>query len=162
LSETPTDTTPVRKHRVLKTVAISVAVVLVVVLAGGFFVYRHLDGNISSLDVAPALGSDRPTAMPQKKGAPNKPLNILLIGSDTREGIGNQMGGETPGLSDTTILLHLSANRKLAYGVSLPRDAMVQRPSCERKDGKGTDPGGLSMFNAAYAVGGPACTWKTV
>ncbi len=67
-----------------------------------------------------------------------------------------------PGLSDTTILLHVSADRKLAYGVSLPRDAMVERPSCERKDGNGTDPGGLSMFNAAYAVGGPACTIKTV
>jgi LCP family protein required for cell wall assembly len=39
---------------------------------------------------------------------------------------------------------------------------MVERPECERKDGQGTDPGGLSMFNAAYAVGGPACTIKTV
>jgi LCP family protein required for cell wall assembly len=162
LSETPTSHTRVRKHRVLRTVAISVAVVLVVVLAGGFFVYRHLDGNISSVDVVPALGSDRPTALPQKKGVHHKPLNILLIGSDTRAGIGNHIGGETPGLSDTTILLHLSASRKLAYGVSLPRDAMVQRPPCERKDGNGMDPGGLSMFNAAYAVGGPACTWKTV
>ena len=89
-------------------------------------------------------------------------MNVLLIGSDSRDGAGNKVGGDTPGLSDTTILLHLSANRKLAYGVSLPRDAMVQRPACERKDGKGTAPGELSMFNAAYAVGGPACTWKTV
>jgi LCP family protein required for cell wall assembly len=39
---------------------------------------------------------------------------------------------------------------------------MVHRPTCVRKDGNGTDPGGLSMFNAAYAVGGPACTIKTV
>ena len=145
----------------LKTVAITLAVVLVVVLAGGFFVYRHLDKNITSLNVTSALGRDRPMEIVDKD-APTKPLNILLLGSDTREGQGNHIGGETPGLSDTTILLHISADRKLAYGVSLPRDAMVERPSCERKDGNGTDPGGLSMFNAAYAVGGPACTIKTV
>jgi LCP family protein required for cell wall assembly len=149
------------RHRILKTLGITLALVLVVVLAGGFLVYRHLDKNITSLNVAHALGSDRPTEIVNKK-APTKPLNILLLGSDTREGQGNHIGGETPGLSDTTILLHISADRKLAYGVSLPRDAMVERPSCQRKDGTGTDPGGLSMFNAAYAVGGPACTIKTV
>jgi LCP family protein required for cell wall assembly len=146
---------------VLRTVAIAVAVVLVVVVAGGVFVYRHLDKNITSLNVAGALGPDRPREV-VKPNAPNKPLNILLLGSDTRQGKGNHIGGQTPGLSDTAILLHISADRKLAYGVSLPRDAMVQRPQCERKDGNGTDPGGLSMFNAAYAVGGPACTIKTV
>jgi len=150
----------VPRHRVLRTVATSVAVVLVAVLTAGFFVYRHLDKNITSLDVTGALGDDRPTEVPNE--GPHKPLNILLLGSDTREGPGNHVGGDTPGLSDTTILLHISADRKLAYGVSLPRDSMVQRPECERKDGNGTDPGGLSQFNAAYAVGGPACTIKTV
>jgi LCP family protein required for cell wall assembly len=149
------------RHRVLKTIGISVALVLVVVLTGGFFVYRHLDNNITPLDVTKALGSDRPTEV-VKPNEPNHPINILLLGSDTRQGQRGHIGGDTPGLSDTTILLHVSADRKLAYGVSLPRDAMVQRPSCERKDGNGTDPGGLSMFNAAYAVGGPACTIKTV
>jgi LCP family protein required for cell wall assembly len=161
VSQNPAPAHPAHRHRVLKTVAISVAVVLVVVVAGGFFAFRHLNKNITSMDVIPALGSDRPTEK-VAADAPNKPLNILLLGSDTREGAGNKVGGETPGLSDTTILLHVSADRKLAYGVSLPRDAMVERPVCARKDGKGNDPGGLSMFNAAYAVGGPACTIKTV
>jgi LCP family protein required for cell wall assembly len=152
----------VRKHRVVKTVAAVVAVVLVVVLAAGVLVYRHLNQNITSLDVTPALGTDRPTQAAPKPDAPEKPLDVLLIGSDTRVGKGNGVAGETPGLSDTTILLHLSADRKLAYGVSLPRDAMVERPTCERKHGGGTDPGGLSQFNEAYAVGGPGCTMRTV
>src|SRR5207253_3094987 len=83
--------------------------------------------------------------------------------SDTRDGAnGKGIGGDTPGLSDTTMLLHLSANRDFAYGASLPRDAMVQRPACPKKNGKGIDPGGLTQFNAAYAVGGAACTVKTV
>jgi LCP family protein required for cell wall assembly len=150
-----------RKHRVLKTVAISLAVVMVAVLTGGFLVYRHLEGNITAIDTTDLLGTDRPDAVvPQD--AEHKPLNILLLGSDTREGQTGHIGGDTPGLSDTTILLHLSADRKNAYGVSLPRDAMVDRPACLGKDGATTDPGGLSMFNAAYAVGGPGCTQRTV
>ncbi|MEP7089747.1 MAG: LCP family protein [Nocardioidaceae bacterium] len=162
MSEPARHADPKRKHRVLKAVAISVALVLVVVGAGGFFLYRHLDQNITSLDVNSALGTDRPTEAPQPKNEPNRPLNVLLIGSDTRQGQGKGIGGDTPGLSDTTILLHLSADRKLAYGVSLPRDAMVDRPTCQRKDGNGMSPAGLSQFNAAFAVGGPACTIKTV
>jgi LCP family protein required for cell wall assembly len=39
---------------------------------------------------------------------------------------------------------------------------MVERPQCATKNGKGTVPGGVTQFNAAYAVGGPACTIKTV
>ncbi len=140
---------------------ISVASALVILLTVGFFAYRHLEGNITSMDVEDALGTDRPDVV-VADNAPRRPLNVLLLGSDTREGQGNNIGGETPGLSDTTILLHLSADRDRAYGVSIPRDAMVERPECIRKDGQGTDPGGLEMFNAAYAIGGPACTIKTV
>lgn len=145
----------------MKAVAASLATVLVVALTAGFFVYRHLEGNITSMDVEDALGTDRPDEV-VKADVEHKPLNILLLGSDTREGQGNNIGGDTPGLSDTTILLHLSADRDRAYGVSIPRDSMVERPECERKDGQGTDPGGLRMFNEAYAIGGPACTIKTV
>ena len=116
--------------------------------------YKHLEGNISTEKFLPG---PRPTA--EVTG----PINVLVMGSDTREGAnGKGIGGITPGLSDTTILLHLSANRKFAYGVSLPRDAEVERPACPRKDGQGIDPGGITQFNAAYAIGGAACTVKTV
>jgi LCP family protein required for cell wall assembly len=148
---------------VLRVVAVSVSLVLVVIVAGGFLVYRHLNKNITSIPMGTtALGNHRPKELPKKPSAPNRPLNILLLGSDTRKGAGNHIGGQTPGLSDTTILLHVAADRKLAYGVSLPRDAMVHRPPCQRKDGHGVDPGGLTMFNDAFAVGGPLCTVKTV
>jgi LCP family protein required for cell wall assembly len=143
-------------------VAAAVGVLVVIVGTGVFLVYRHLEGNITSLDTSKVLGTDRPHAFKGGAEHPHDPLNILLLGSDTREGQGKAIGGETPGLSDTTILLHLSADRQHAYGVSIPRDSMVDRPSCVRKDGNGVDPGGLSMFNEAYAVGGPGCTQRTV
>ena len=137
------------------------AAMALVVLLGGWAVYGHLSDNITALDTAEVLGTDRPEAFTDES-EPKDPLNILLLGSDTREGQGNgAIGGDTPGLSDTTILLHLSADRERAYGVSLPRDAMVKRPDCLTDDGS-TDPGGLSMFNAAYAVGGPGCAQRTV
>lgn len=151
----------IRTRKIARAVAMAIAALIVGTLAVGFWAYRHLEGNIDTLELDDALGTDRPTEV-MKPNAPNKPLDILVMGSDTREGQGNNIGGETPGLSDTTILLHLSAERDRAYGVSLPRDAMVERPWCERENGQGIDPGGLSMFNAAFAVGGPACTIRTV
>jgi LCP family protein required for cell wall assembly len=120
---------------------------------------KHLNGNINHVgfDTDP-----RPAAVPIK-GDDNQPMNVLVMGSDTRAGAnGRGIGGKTPGLSDTTMILHLSADRAFAYGISLPRDAMVIRPRCEKKDHSGWSPGGLIQFNEAYGTGGPACTVKTV
>ncbi len=41
--------------------------------------------------------------------------------------------------------------------MSLPRDAMVERPTCFNKDEEEIA-GGLDMWNAAFSLGGPACT----
>ncbi|WP_183407780.1 LCP family protein [Nocardioides marmoriginsengisoli] len=143
-----------RSRIILKRVGIGFAVFLMALTLFAVYEYKKLQGNIDTVEFDP---DPRPAAV-----AP-KAINILVMGSDTRDGAnGKGIGGDTPGLSDTTMILHLSANRKFAYGVSLPRDAMVMRPSCRRKDGNGKDPGGLTMFNTAYAVGGPAYTVKTV
>ena len=142
------------KRRVLRTIALSLAVVLLALATGGYAVYRHLEGNLASVDIDGQL-TNRPDEIAADKD--HKPLNILLLGSDTRAGQSDVLG-QTPGLSDTTILLHLSADRTRAYGVSIPRDLMVQRPTCPAKDGDGTIPGGLDQWNAAYAYGGPVCT----
>jgi LCP family protein required for cell wall assembly len=151
---------PRKKHRVLKVVSISLAVVLIAALTGGYLIYQHLNGNITAVGTK-AIGKHRPKKV-VKTNAPTQALNILLLGSDTRKGQTGHIGGATPGLSDTTILLHLSADRKHAYGISIPRDTMVQMPSCPRKSGNGTYPGGLTQFNDAYAIGGATCTVKTV
>jgi LCP family protein required for cell wall assembly len=147
-----------RRRRITNRVLIGLAVLLVVVSSALVIAYKKLEGNINAISITEALGKDRPK--PVEVAGPKKPLNVLVMGSDNRDG--TNIGGDTPGLSDTTILLHLSADRKRAYGVSIPRDAMVQRPECQAKDGKKMVPGGLTQFNAAYAVGGPACTIKTV
>ena len=87
-------------------------------------------------------------------------MNILVMGSDSRDGAGNNIDGLTGGgeRSDTTIMIHLSADRQSAYGISIPRDSLVDRPDCIDEDGD-TIPGATgAMWNEAFSVGGAACT----
>ncbi|MER6029462.1 LCP family protein [Streptomyces sp. NPDC001851] len=135
---------------------------LVAAAAGtGWAVYAKLSANITPDEAAARelarYERERPTAL--VRGA----QNILLIGSDTRAGSGNSaygrdLGGER---SDTTILLHLAADRHSATAVSLPRDLMVDIPGCRQADGSRSLPV-FAMFNHAFQVGGSACTIRTV
>ncbi|MFE0457082.1 LCP family protein [Streptomyces sp. NPDC058914] len=139
----------------------AVAALLVGTGVAGWMVYMKLDGNITPDEAAAAelarYAKERPTAL--VKGA----RNILLIGSDSRSGDGNRKYGRDSGTerSDTTILLHLAAGRRSATAVSLPRDLMVDVPSCRRPGGKQTEPM-FAMFNYAFQTGGSACTIRTV
>ncbi|MGW4912129.1 LCP family protein [Streptomyces sp. NPDC004270] len=130
-------------------------------LACGWVLYDRLSDNITPDEAAAAelarYERERPTAL--VRGA----QNILLIGSDTRAGNGNRRYGKDLGTerSDTTILLHLAADRRSATAVSLPRDLMVHVPSCLRGDGRRSEPQ-FTLFNSAFEVGGSACTIRTV
>ncbi|MEU9141758.1 LCP family protein [Streptomyces sp. NPDC048404] len=150
-----------RRRRWLRWTATGVAVVVLGAVAVGWAAYEKLNGNITAdNDTAAELARyerERPTAL--VRGA----QNILLIGSDSRSGAGNKKYGRDSGTerSDTTILLHLAANRRSATAMSLPRDLMVDVPGCRRPDGTRTDPM-FAMFNYAFEVGGSACTIRTV
>ncbi len=144
----------------LRGLATAVAAVLVVGLTAGAVLVRQLNGNITAVDISGQLGDDRPEAAEESFDS----LTILLIGSDTRDlADAEEFGGAgaSPGLSDTTIVLHLSAERDRAQLISIPRDSMVEIPSCILEDGT-TVEGGLKQFNSAYATGGAACVQRTV
>jgi len=144
-----------RSHTVAK---VLLATLLTLGMVSGLsvaFLYRHLNGNINHIVVDDQL-YDRPPKV--HIDAPKQPLNILVMGSDSRDCAGCGIDQEAGGGSDTTILFHLSADRESAYGVSIPRDSLVDRPDCKNDDGD-TIPGGTNvMWNAAYSYGGPACT----
>ena len=150
-----------RRRRWVRGVAAGVGVVVVAAAGVGWGVYAKLDSNITPDNAAAAelarYDKERPTAL--VKGA----QNILLIGSDSRSGDGNAEYGRDSGTerSDTTILLHLAADRRSATAVSLPRDLMVDVPGCLRPDGTRTEPM-FAMFNYAFQVGGSGCTIRTV
>ena len=147
-----------RKHTIGRVLLASAVVLALVTGLGVVYLYRHLSGNLNVVDVTGQLGSDRPE---KEVTGPQEPLNILVMGSDDRDAAGNNIDNQELGSSDrsdTTILMHLSADRKRAYGVSIPRDSLVTRPSCTTEDGD-TIPGGTDvMWNEAFALGGPACT----
>lgn len=147
-----------KRHVVAKVVVSSLLVLGMVTGLAVVFITRHLSDNLTVLDI-----SDQLTDRPEKKvrsNAPQEPLNILVMGSDTRDGEGNNIDGLTGdgARSDTTILMHLSADREHAYGVSIPRDSLVTRPDCKTKDGEVIPGGEDQMWNTAFALGGPACT----
>lgn len=150
-----------RRQRWVRNSSLGLAVFVLAASGTGWAVYEKLNGNITAdNDAAAELAryeKERPTAL--VRGA----QNILLIGSDSRSGKGNRKYGRDLGTerSDTTILLHLAANRHSATAVSLPRDLMVHLPDCRRPDGTRTRPA-FGVFNSAFEEGGSACTIRTV
>jgi LCP family protein required for cell wall assembly len=120
--------------------------------------YNHWNGNLDVQDLSEQLGEDRPEK--QEVEGPKEPLNILVMGSDSRDCEGCDIDGLTGDgeRSDTTIMLHLSADRKRAYGISVPRDTLVDRPTCYDEDGTEIPGAQDVIWNEAFATGGPACT----
>ena len=138
-------------------VALTSGVILLVASVAGIFGFaaRNLAGNIEALEV---ISSPKPVSE-------TGPLNILLMGTDTRTDQGGGFGSEVEyggtGRSDTTILIHLSNDRKSAIAVSIPRDSVVNIPACTKEDGT-TVAERTDLFNSAFASAGPACTVKTL
>ena len=87
-----------------------------------------------------------------------KPRNVLLLGSDSREGLSPEeqaafgseetVGGQR---SDTIILMSIDPQREQAVVVHFPRDLRVEIPGH-----------GLDKINAAYDYGGPDLVVQTV
>ncbi|MGH3319096.1 MAG: LCP family protein [Streptosporangiaceae bacterium] len=94
-------------------------------------------------------------------------MNILLVGSDRREGIPASalrrlhLGDDAGRRSDTMILAHVSRDRGRVVLVSLPRDSWVTIPAHRTADGKRVGPD-KNKLNAAYAYGGPRLLVSTV
>ncbi|MFJ9777547.1 LCP family protein [Kitasatospora sp. NPDC101157] len=140
----------------------AVAFLLVATGVTLWIAYRKLDGNIRTDSATDQLLAKLEGERPGRAAGTEGARNILLIGSDDRTGTNSSYGGQ-PGSqrSDTTILLHLAADRRHATAVSIPRDVMVTVPSCEKPDGSRSKPGTM-QFNWAFELGGPACSIRTV
>lgn len=154
----------------------SVGMVLVGVLAlgvaGGATAVTRLTGNIDTAGMT-ALGSDRPEVVLPKDPNAGTPLNIVVMGSDSRDGDNGGLagGGEMGARSDTTLVMHISGDRSRVEMISIPRDSTVDVPSCTTQDGATTAELYGTKFNAAFSQGvqagggvadGALCTVKTI
>ncbi|WP_443079144.1 LCP family glycopolymer transferase [Streptomyces sp. NBC_01498] len=150
------------KRHWLRWTALGTSVVVLAAAGVGWWFYQKLDNNITTDKTAASELKTYEKERPKPIAVDAK--NILLIGSDTRAGAGNGKYGRDDGgsqRSDTTILLHLAADRRSATAVSLPRDLMVDVPGCLTSDGRRTEKQ-KAQFNWAFQIGGAACSIRTV
>lgn len=138
--------------RVLGWLSIAFTAILVAGSLTAYGAYLNLVGNINQEAIGD-LGK-----RPPKVG---KALNILLIGSDQRNGANGKYGKVAGERSDTIILAHVSPKRDGATMISFPRDSMVQLPSCKSRTGQ-VMPARQGMINESFNSGGPTCTWRTI
>jgi LCP family protein required for cell wall assembly len=136
-----------RRRYLLRTLAILAVLVAVLASAGLVYGYRYADRLVRK--------GKRPVANLTPVGS-GQPMNILLVGSDSRTGLTRRQLGriqtvKVPGRrTDTIMVLHVSPRRDKAVMVSLPRDLRT------------TVDGRTSKINAAFAVGGPGLLVRTV
>lgn len=166
------------RSRVRTTLTAVLAVVLFLASFAGF-AYQDLQRQVNRVNVADLVGTDRPMRENVPDNYAGVAVNILVLGSDTREGANNVDGSSgtvdvAGARSDTAMILHVSADRSRMEVVSIPRDTLVDIPTCTRADGTQTYAQSDTMFNQAFANGagegaspqdvaaGAACTIRTV
>jgi LCP family protein required for cell wall assembly len=142
---------PRRRSRWKRGLAVTAAVA-VLLGAGGMvaaWAYgQQLNGNLHRTNAfAGLVPSSRPTE------AVTGALNILLLGSDSRN-----PDTTAASRSDTIMLLHLDADHKHAYTISIPRDTWTYIPAAS-SGGNGNT---MAKINSAYAWGGVPLTVQTV
>ncbi|MFE8949564.1 LCP family protein [Streptomyces sp. NPDC007856] len=129
---------------------------LVLVAAGaGWWFYEHLNGNIHSVSLDGKGGTEKPDAFGRT------PINVLLMGSDSRSGAADcKLGGacESGGgeRADVEMVMHISADRSNATVMSIPRDLVTSLPPCTDKETGQSVGARTDMINSALSYG-PAC-----
>ena len=109
------------------------------------------------------LGTNEDQRPPEQ---PSRAVNILLMGADNPQRLVEKPtvaelledGEWDPGAyrSDTMMVVHIPANRKAAYVVSVPRDSYVPI-----YDAEGVEHG-RNKINEAFSAYGPFGTWRTI
>jgi len=141
--------------------------VMIVVLAGTFAVgagsYFFITNQLSASGIEVYATDGNSFDLPTPEDI-DGPINVLLVGSDTREGQGSTAYGPVgSALADVIILLHISRDRQNAVAMSIPRDLMVAVPSCPNPEGGDPYPAReFAQINSTMTKAGPACTLLAV
>jgi LCP family protein required for cell wall assembly len=147
--------TPRRRPRWDRIALITVAAILVLALLAGIGLWLYaskLNGDLKRTDAFAGVAEARP---PQ---AANGALNILLVGTDSRDPDAPLDRG-SEWRADTLIVMHVPSSRDKAYLVSVPRDLYVPIPE---EPGAACDSGRRAKVNAAFAFGGLPLAVRTV
>ena len=89
-------------------------------------------------------------------------FNVLVVGSDTRVGQGDQFEFVDSELNDVNLLVHVSENHDRAVVISFPRDLLLDIPACPQPDGTESAPKKMQPLNTTMATGGLPCVALTL
>lgn len=138
-----------RRRRILAVIAIVISLAVLVVACFGIL---RLQGNIK----VSALRASEVDIPDSSQG-----LNVLILGSDSREFSSTGFGADTGSQrSDSMLLMHLPPGNGRIEAIQIPRDTVLHRPACE-DTGFGYYSGGYGMINSALNYG-PACSVAAV
>jgi LCP family protein required for cell wall assembly len=142
----------------LRFVASALAVLLVAGVSVGSIALWQLQSGIDVIALPGQEGEEFNVA--DYEGG----FNVLLVGSDIREGQTGSYGkSEGSNLNDVNILVHVSGDHTRATAVSIPRDLLVSIPACPKEDGSGNYASMSSQqINTSLQYGGMPCTVLTV
>ena len=145
----------------LKTIAIGLGAILAITGVTAFDVYNQINQDNIVL-VKPTVTDDTETVPTDTPAGIDGPINMLIVGSDTRADQGADYGEVESELADVIMLLHISADRTNASVTSFPRDLLVPIPSCPDPKGGSFAAMSRQMINSSIGYGGVACTHLTV
>ena len=134
-----------RTQRALALITSALSLLVLLASGGGWLLEGYISSHLGRVDAGTSAAS------------PSGPLNILLAGVDVRAGLTRRqervlhVGDSTGQNSDTLMVVHITADRRHMFVVSLPRDSWVPIPGF-----------GMNKINAAYGLGGPPLMVRTV
>jgi len=148
------------RHPVVSVLAILATLTITFVSLTAYAAYRNVYDSIHHVMITSGELGKRPPKL-------NGSENILIIGSDSRNGTHGRFGRGIQGSrSDTSMILHIPPTHTGAIVISFPRDTMVPIVSCDRDDnghpGQQAQLGVLEQLNTTFSDGGPACLWRTL
>lgn len=182
---------PERRHgtsavpsRLPRIIVLSLLAVLLFTATFAGTVYQDFSSRLQaqSSDISDLLGTSRPSADESAQRNPTdswegQALNILILGSDSRDEANKEFGDFEGMRSDTAMIAHVAADRSRVDVVSIPRDLIVEIPPCPQPGGEysyarplGSNEHNGTRFNAAFSIGsggsdvrhGAACAILTV
>ena len=145
-------------------IASVLALLILATGAAGYVYYEHLNSQLRKGKRSAGNSNAKKT---EPNAAGQTPLNILMIGSDSRNSAANlKLGGSKKSvgakpLADVQMLLHVSADRKNASVISIPRDTRVDIPACVDPESGEKFPAKNTLINESLGRGGAGCTLDT-
>ncbi|MCL3817526.1 LCP family protein [Aeromicrobium wangtongii] len=144
---------PSRRRKIVRRVLLGAGIFVLVLGVGAATAIWRLQGNIDTAELGNSVVKD---------DTPKGALNILFIGSDSRDLKTKEYGkGTGTQRSDALMLVHFSKGNTRIDAVQIPRDTILELPAC-KDTGSGSFAGGANVMINSALDGGPACSVRAV